>query len=115
MRPDGISKAGAIVSIVFAGLIIFVSILCALAFGITAIAASSAQENKNGYSGATAAVASTVIIVFFIIYASIQIPTIVLCSLMLKGKLKSNIAPGVVALILSGLIGGILILCGKME
>ncbi|AHF57164.1 hypothetical protein SERIO_v1c00260 [Spiroplasma eriocheiris] len=51
--------------------------------------------------------------IFLIIFCCVQIAPIILCSLVLRGHAKSNIAAGVVSLIFSGLIGGILILVGK--
>ncbi|AHF60500.1 hypothetical protein P344_00130 [Spiroplasma mirum ATCC 29335] len=113
-KPDGLCVAGCIVSLVCSGLALLVSFISAIVFFTGAAFAEKVVLGPQPYVD-PGIIRSTGIGVgiFLIIFCCVQIAPVILCSLVLRGRAKSNIAAGVVSLIFSGLIGGILILVGK--
>ncbi|AGM26132.1 hypothetical protein SSYRP_v1c05420 [Spiroplasma syrphidicola EA-1] len=103
--PDSLCKAGCIVTIVIAAILIVTS--------ITRGASAFAQAHLI-----TSTYYSTVTMVLGILwfcFAAAQIASILLAVFVLNGKANNHIAAGVVSIILTGIIGGILILVGKYE
>ncbi|KAF0851632.1 MAG: hypothetical protein EIB84_06825 [Spiroplasma poulsonii] len=100
-KPDNLCRAGCILSIVISSILLGFFVLCALlAFVMT-----------TGYFAGFGAMAG----IMYLIIGSVQIAPIILCTSVLKGKAESHIAAGIVSLLFSFLIGGILILVGKYE
>ncbi|MBH8623525.1 hypothetical protein [Spiroplasma sp. hyd1] len=98
-KYDNLCKAGCIISLVFGGIImlwLFIySIICFISIGIS--------------------VYFTGIGVFTLFCSLAQIFPILLCVNVLKEKAKSHTAAGIVSLIFTGIVGGVLILVGKYE
>ncbi|ELL44175.1 hypothetical protein [Spiroplasma melliferum] len=93
-KPDNLCRAGCIIAIVLSSLaLIGLSIggLMLLGYGVYAAA------------------------IIYLIIAGVEIVPIIMCNNVLKGKVESNLAAGIIALLFSGLVSGILILIGKYE
>ena len=114
-KPDGLCMAGCIVSLVCSGLAMLGLFISAIVFFTGATFADKVINiGPQPYiDPGIIKLTGVGMGIFLIIFCCVQIAPIILCSLVLRGQAKSNIAAGVVSLIFSGLIGGILILVGK--
>ncbi|AKX33780.1 hypothetical protein SLITO_v1c01120 [Spiroplasma litorale] len=121
MKPDNLCKAGCIVSIIGAAIAMITFVGLTLLFILTAVSGTTtptSSQNSNDLgvgaaAGTAVAIVSVIAAIFLLALAALQIPTLVLCAKILKGTASSKTAAGVVSIIFSGLIGGILILCGN--
>ncbi|AGM25074.1 hypothetical protein [Spiroplasma chrysopicola] len=104
-EPDNLCKAGCIVTIVFAAILIVTFI----AKGANALV--QAHIVSNVYYSTNAIVLG----IIWFCFALAQIASILLAVFVLNGKASNHIAAGVVSIIFTGIIGGILILVGKYE
>ncbi|WP_338988804.1 hypothetical protein [Spiroplasma endosymbiont of Seladonia tumulorum] len=98
-KPDNLCRAGCIIAIV-------ISSLALIGFSIGGLMLLVTGTMSYGFYMVTG---------IFLIIAGIEIIPIIMCNNVLKGKAESNLAAGVIALIFSGLISGLLILIGKYE
>lgn len=99
-KPDNLCRAGCIIAIV-------ISSLALIGFSIGGLILLVTGTMSYGFYMVTG--------IFYLIIAGIKIIPIIMCNNVLKGKAESNLAAGVIALIFSGLISGLLILIGKYE
>ncbi|WP_308149456.1 hypothetical protein [Spiroplasma sp. AdecLV25b] len=111
-QMDGLCKAGCIVSIISSGIIMLLTIIGAI---ITLTALSSVETASSTSGGISEVVATTkkITAIFWIVVALLQLLPLFFSINLLRGKANSNIPAGVISLIFSGVIGGILILVGK--
>ncbi|WHQ36632.1 hypothetical protein [Spiroplasma sp. SV19] len=100
-KPDNLCRAGCILSIIIASIILGVFIILAL---LTLMMTTGIFASLGVLTA-----------VIYLLIGAVEIAPIVLCTSVLKGKAESHIAAGIVSLIFSFLIGGILILVGKYE
>lgn len=112
-QMDTLCKAGAIISIIGSGLIILGSLIwgilwLTLDFNITN---TNLTPEQMDYLRMFRKISAAMIIIMGVI----QILPLYFCINLLRGKASSNIPAGVLSLIFSGLIGGILILVGKYQ
>jgi len=118
--PGDIMKAGAIIAIVSGSTIVSIGILFSI---ITILMGSFANTNTIGFSDSPPIHFGTFLYgfaIFTLIFSLLNIPSIIVNIMLLKGKLKSSIVPGILAIVslglgLIGIISGILILSGKFE
>lgn len=110
-KMDGLCKAGCIVSIVSSGIIILWSLIVGIGGLITLNSVNTSGLWPEGNKILQTAEKITAIFLIFI--ALIQLLPLFFTINLLRGKANSNIPAGVLALIFSGIIGGILILVGK--
>ncbi|WP_342276478.1 hypothetical protein [Spiroplasma endosymbiont of Nebria brevicollis] len=103
-QMDGLCKAGCIVSIISSGIIILMTII----YGIGALTVLNSIENDN-----ITQAAKKIVVGFCVVVGLLQLLPLFFSINLLRGKANSNILAGVIALIFSGVIGGILILVGK--
>ncbi|ASP27888.1 hypothetical protein SCORR_v1c01130 [Spiroplasma corruscae] len=108
MKADGLCKAGCIVAIISSCLFIFGCLMFIVIFMVSALVSSKGYEPVVLSILAIYAIPLLVVII-------VQIPTLVLCSKVLKGTAKSKNAAGVVSIIFTGVLGGVLILCGNYQ
>ncbi|AKX34364.1 hypothetical protein SLITO_v1c07390 [Spiroplasma litorale] len=114
MKYDNLFKAGATVSIVLGSIglsyALFLSIYTSLTFN------DHSNWSKNDlYFYQFIKVINGLKIFFSIISIIFLIPTIILSSLLLKGKYNNYKLVAIFSIIFAGVIGGVLMLCGKYQ
>lgn len=110
-KMDGLCKAGCIVSIVSSGIIILWALIVGIGGLIALNSVNTSGLGPEGNKILQTGEKITAILLIFI--ALIQLLPLFFTINLLRGKANSNIPAGVLALIFSGIIGGILILVGK--
>ncbi|AKU79363.1 hypothetical protein [Spiroplasma turonicum] len=117
MRPNNLCKAGCITSIVLSA----VTIVSGLILSVVLLTASlnfTPDSNNVGadvFAYTVLKVLIIGIIIFIMVIVCFQIPTIIASAKVLRGTAKGKTAAGVLSIIFSGIVGGVLILCGKYE
>ncbi|ASP28469.1 hypothetical protein SCORR_v1c06970 [Spiroplasma corruscae] len=116
-KLNGLCKSGAIVTIVLSSIGALVSISNLISLIALNGRLESLKNNNTYYYDQDEYNA----VVFSLKFLSVVLPialvlcvlNIILCSILLSGRLKIRILAGVLGLFTSCLVGGILILCGK--
>ncbi|WP_094049240.1 hypothetical protein [Spiroplasma corruscae] len=111
MIPDKNCRIGCILNIVFSSLAIIFNLFL-LVFNImnlnSSIPTVKTKEVEWVYK---------IVIIFTIVYNVLTvlflIPTIILTTFVLNGKLKSHLIPAIFGIIFGYAVGGIVMLCGK--
>ncbi|AKU79999.1 hypothetical protein [Spiroplasma turonicum] len=118
MKLDKLCKAGCIVTISLASVILFLNLVNILLLAINFNKIDKDLIRIFGDSNNIESIdrgLKILKVIFYIISITFCIPTIVLTAYALKGNLKSIILPSVLSIIFAGIIGGVLMLCGKYK